>query len=114
MRDDRSVMATRRTGAMLYPAWGFEVKIMSTVPPSGRPSLPAMGERSSEHGTIPSSLHGEALSLASLLANGTRDGIAIVGPDGTLMLWNAAAGAITGWSTQAVAERNVAKLMQVP
>jgi diguanylate cyclase (GGDEF)-like protein len=114
MRDDRSVMAVRRRNAMLYLAWGFEVKTMSTAPPSGRPLLAAIGERSSEHGTIPPALHGEALGLASLLANGTRDGIAIVGPDGKLVLWNAAAGAITGWSTQSIAERNVAKLMQVP
>src|SRR5687768_12594296 len=73
-----------------------------------------MNERSSDHGTIPSSLHGESLGLASLLANGTRDGVAIVGPDGRLIFWNAAAGAITGWSSQAVAERNIAKLLQVP
>jgi len=70
--------------------------------------------RSADHGTIPSSLHGEALGLASLLASGTRDGIAIVGPDGALIFWNAAAGAITGWSTLAIAERNIAKLMQIP
>lgn len=76
--------------------------------------LPAMSGRSSERGTIPSSLHGEALGLASLLANGTRDGIAIVGPNGDVTFWNAAAGAITGWSTQAIAERNIAKLMQIP
>lgn len=76
--------------------------------------LPAMTERSSDRGTIPSSLHGEALGLASLLANGTRDGIAIVGPNGDVTFWNAAAGAITGWSTQAIAERNIAKLMQIP
>lgn len=76
--------------------------------------LPAMSERSSDRRTIPSSLHGEALGLASLLANGTRDGIAIVGPNGDVTFWNAAAGAITGWSTQAIAERNIAKLMQIP
>jgi hypothetical protein len=90
------------------------VKTMSTAPPSGRPLLPAMNERSSDHGAIPSPLHGEALGLASLLANGTRDGVAIVGPDGKLIFWNAAAGAITGWSSQAIAERNIAKLLQVP
>src|SRR5687768_14496143 len=73
--------------------------------PSGRPILHVMSERSSDRGTIPSTLHGEALGLASLLANETRDGVAIVGPDGKLIFWNAAAGAITGWSSQAVAER---------
>lgn len=71
-------------------------------------------ERPSDRRTIPSPLHEQALSLASLLANGTRDGIAIVGPNAELTFWNAAAGAITGWSTQAIAERNVAKFMQVP
>jgi diguanylate cyclase (GGDEF)-like protein len=73
-----------------------------------------MSERSSDRGTIPSLLHGEALGLAALLANGTRDGVAIIGPDSQLIFWNAAAGAITGWSSHAVAERNVARLMQTP
>ena len=73
-----------------------------------------MSERSSDRGTIPSFLHGEALGLAALLANGTRDGVAIIGPDSHLIFWNAAAGAITGWSSQAIAERNVARLMQTP
>ena len=73
-----------------------------------------MSDRSPDRGTIPSPLHGEALGLASLLATGTRDGIAIVGPNAELIFWNAAAGAITGWSTQAIAERNVAKFMQIP
>jgi len=73
-----------------------------------------MSERSSDRRAIPSSLHGEALGLAALLATGTRDGIAIVGPNAELIFWNAAAGAITGWSTQAIAERNVAKFMQIP
>lgn len=90
------------------------MKTLFAGAPSGRPLLPAMSERSSDRGTIPSSLHGEALGLAALLANGTRDGIAIVGPDGTLIFWNAAAGAITGWSSQVIAERNIAKLLQIP
>ena len=76
--------------------------------------LPAMDQRSSDRGSIPARLHAEALGLASLLANETRDGVAIVGPHAELVFWNAAAGAITGWSSQAVAERNIAKLMQVP
>jgi diguanylate cyclase (GGDEF)-like protein len=67
-----------------------------------------------DRGAIPASLHTEALALAFLLATGTRDGIAIVSPNAELIFWNAAAGAITGWSTQAIAERNVAKFMQVP
>jgi PAS domain-containing protein len=73
-----------------------------------------MNERSSGREAIPSPLHAEALGLASLLATGTRDGIAIVDPNAELIFWNAAAGAITGWSTQAIAQRNVAKFMQIP
>jgi len=64
--------------------------------------------------TLPALLHGEALGLAALLARETRDGIAIVGPHDELIFWNAAAGAITGWSTPAVAERNVAKFAKTP
>jgi diguanylate cyclase (GGDEF)-like protein len=73
-----------------------------------------MNERASDQRAIPSPLRAEALGLASLLASATRDGIAIVGPNAELIFWNAAAGAITGWSTQAIAERNVGKFMQVP
>lgn len=73
-----------------------------------------MSERTSDRASIPRSLHAEALGLAALLATGTRDGIAIVGPNAELIFWNAAAGAITGWSTQAIAERNVGKFMQIP
>jgi diguanylate cyclase (GGDEF)-like protein len=73
-----------------------------------------MSERSSDRGTIPSFLHDEAVGLAALLANGTRDGVAIIGPDSHLIFWNAAAGAITGWSSRAIAERSVARLMQTP
>jgi GGDEF domain-containing protein len=56
----------------------------------------------------------ESLGLASLLARETRDGVAIVRPDGGLVFWNAAAGAITGWSTLAVAEQNVGKFTSTP
>src|SRR5688572_21334076 len=73
-----------------------------------------MSEQSSDRGRIPSSLHGEAIGLASLLANETRDGVAIVGPHEKLIFWNAAAGAITGWTSQDIAERNIAKLLQIP
>ncbi len=55
-------------------------------------------------------LHTEALDLASLLASETRDGVAIVGPDGQLIFWNTAAATITGWSTAAVAQSNIGKL----
>ncbi len=64
--------------------------------------------------TLPALLHDDALGLAALFARETRDGIAIVGPDDELIFWNAAAGAITGWSTPAVADRNVAKFSKTP
>ena len=64
--------------------------------------------------TLPSALLAEQLGLASLLARETRDGIAIVGPDGGLIFWNAAAGAITGWSTLAIAEQNVGRFTMTP
>jgi diguanylate cyclase (GGDEF)-like protein len=64
--------------------------------------------------TLPAELHAESLGLASLLARETRDGIAIVGPRNELVFWNAAAGAITGWSTLAIAEGNVGRFMTVP
>jgi len=73
-----------------------------------------VNERPSDRRAIPAKLHGEALGLASLLATATRDGIAIIGPNAELTFWNAAAGAITGWSTQAIAERNVGRFMQTP
>lgn len=73
-----------------------------------------MSERPPVRRGIPPPLHGEALGLASLLATATRDGIAIVGPNADLIFWNAAAGAITGWSTQAIAERNVERFVQTP
>lgn len=63
---------------------------------------------------LPPLLQSQALGLASLLARETRDGIAIVGAEGELIYWNAAAGAITGWSSVAIAERNVGKFTTAP
>jgi len=57
-----------------------------------------MSDRLSDRRTLPSRLHSESLTLAGLLARETRDGVAIVSADGELIFWNAAAGAITGWS----------------
>jgi diguanylate cyclase (GGDEF)-like protein len=73
-----------------------------------------MSERLSDRRALPTSLHREALALATLLARETRDGIAIAGPDGQLVYWNAAAGAITGWSSTAIAQRNVGKFTTTP
>jgi diguanylate cyclase (GGDEF)-like protein len=73
-----------------------------------------MSERLSDRRTLPSLLQGEASALAGLLARETRDGVAIVGPDGELIYWNSAAGAITGWSSITIAEQNVAKFTTTP
>ena len=73
-----------------------------------------MSERLSDRRTLPPQLHAESLSLAGLLARETRDGVAIVGADGELIFWNAAAGAITGWSSMIVAEQNLAKFTTTP
>jgi len=73
-----------------------------------------MSERVSDRRTLPPILQADALDLATLLARETRDGIAIVGPESKLVFWNAAAGAITGWSTTEIAERNVGKFTTTP
>ena len=56
----------------------------------------------------------EGVGLAALIASGTRDGIAILGPKGNLVFWNAAATAITGWSLAQAAERNLGELVKAP
>lgn len=63
---------------------------------------------------LPFGLLAEPVGLAALLARETRDGIAIVAPDGDLVFWNAAAGAITGWSSHAVAQANVGAYTTTP
>jgi diguanylate cyclase (GGDEF)-like protein len=73
-----------------------------------------MSERLSDRRTLPAALHSESLGLAGLLARETRDGVAIVGPDGELIFWNSAAGAITGWSSIAAAELNIGKFTTTP
>jgi diguanylate cyclase (GGDEF)-like protein len=73
-----------------------------------------MTDRVMDRRTLPSLLLAEPLGLATLLARETRDGVAIVGPTGQLIFWNAAAGAITGWSTLAIAENNVGKFTTTP
>jgi diguanylate cyclase (GGDEF)-like protein len=49
--------------------------------------------------------------LAGLLAMGTRDGIAILAPNGSLVFWNSAAAAITGWSEAEAAAQNIGELI---
>jgi diguanylate cyclase (GGDEF)-like protein len=65
-------------------------------------------------GGLPSEFRSEGVGLAALIASGTRDGIAILGPDGKLVFWNAAATAITGWSLADAAERNLGELVKAP
>jgi len=63
---------------------------------------------------LPPEFTPEGIGLAALIAAGTRDGIAIVGPDGKLVFWNSAAAAITGWSLAQAAERNLGDLVKAP
>jgi diguanylate cyclase (GGDEF)-like protein len=69
---------------------------------------------SSGGGGLPSEFRSEGVGLAALIASGTRDGIAILGPEGKLVFWNAAATAITGWSLAEAAERNLGELLKAP
>jgi diguanylate cyclase (GGDEF)-like protein len=63
------------------------------------------------HSALPTQFVSEGVGLAALLAMGTRDGIAILAPDGTLVFWNSAAAAITGWSEAEAAEQKLGKLI---
>jgi diguanylate cyclase (GGDEF)-like protein len=69
---------------------------------------------SSGGGGLPSEFRSEGVGLAALIASGTRDGIAILGPEGKLVFWNAAATAITGWSLAEAAERHLGELVKAP
>jgi diguanylate cyclase (GGDEF)-like protein len=69
---------------------------------------------SARRAALPQEFTSEGVGLAALIASGTRDGIAIVGPDGKLVFWNAAATAITGWSLAQAAERNIGELVKAP
>lgn len=73
----------------------------------------AQGTHSGRAG-LPPEFISEGVGLAALIASGTRDGIAILDPDGKLVFWNAAAAAITGWSLAEAAERNLGELVKAP
>ena len=60
---------------------------------------------------LPPEFSSEGIALAALIASGTRDGIAIIGPDRKLVFWNSAAVAITGWSLAEASERNLGDLI---
>src|SRR6266513_2334172 len=74
----------------------------------------SMTEPGGDHSALPRELASEAVGLAALIAAGTRDGIAILGPDGKLVFWNSAAASITGWSLAEAAERNIGDLVNAP
>ncbi len=63
---------------------------------------------------LPPEFTPEGIGLAALIASGTRDGIAILGPDGKLVFWNSAAAALTGWSLAQAAEKNLGELVKGP
>ena len=63
---------------------------------------------------LPPEFTPEGIGLATLIASGTRDGIAILGPDGELVFWNSAAASITGWSLAEAAEKNLGELVKGP
>ena len=74
---------------------------------------PAETDAASSHrAALPQEFISEGIGLAALIASGTRDGIAILGPKGNLVFWNAAATAITGWSLAQAAERNIGELVK--
>jgi diguanylate cyclase (GGDEF)-like protein len=73
-----------------------------------------MREPGDPHSALPTQLTSGGLSLATLIAAGTRDGIAILGPDGELVFWNSAAALITGWSRAEAAEQNLGELVKSP
>jgi len=76
---------------------------------------PAETDAASTHrAALPQEFISEGVGLAALIASGTRDGIAILGPKGNLVFWNAAATAITGWSLAQAAERNIGELVKAP
>lgn len=70
-----------------------------------------MSERS-ERLVVPEALRTEVFELFQAITTGTRDGVAILGPTGDLLFWNAAAATITGWSLADAASRNLSELVK--
>src|SRR5437868_1327487 len=60
--------------------------------------------------SLPEELGDSAAELFDAITTATRDGVAIIGPEGDLLTWNAAAAAITGWSRSDAAPRLAAFL----
>jgi diguanylate cyclase (GGDEF)-like protein len=61
---------------------------------------------------IPNALRARAVELLGAVMAGTRDGVAIFSPAGELLLWNAAAATITGWSFADAASRDLPELVR--
>ncbi len=78
------------------------------------PHSAGMSGSGDPHTTLPTELTSGGLSLATLIAAGTRDGIAILGPEGELAFWNSAAATITGWSRAEAAKQNLGELVRAP
>jgi diguanylate cyclase (GGDEF)-like protein len=60
---------------------------------------------------LPDALRGKAAALFTEVTAATRDGVAILGPTGELLLWNASAVAITGWSIAEAAAHDLPGLV---
>ena len=109
-----SDVATRHPPNQLFEESRFRFsgtsayRIVAAVEPE-----PAETDAASTHrAPLPQEFISEGVGLAALIASGTRDGIAILGPKGNLVFWNAAATAITGWSLAQAAERNIGELVR--
>ena len=61
---------------------------------------------------LPDALRGKSAALFTAIAAATRDGVAILGPAGELLLWNASAAAITGWSLDQAAAHDIPELVR--
>src|SRR4029077_1280141 len=98
------------------PAMAANATASSTtfMPLQRRPLRQVPGAGARVHFVLPPEFTPEGIGLAALIAAGTRDGIAIVGPDGKLVFWNSAAAAITGWSLAEAEKRNLSDLVRAP
>jgi PAS domain-containing protein len=60
---------------------------------------------------LPDALRCKAAAFFTEVTAATRDGVAILGPTGELLLWNASAVAITGWSIAEAAAHDLPGLV---
>jgi diguanylate cyclase (GGDEF)-like protein len=98
----------RRPGAGIVRGRGRSEQAGAQNGPAGRGRKPVAQEDEVGDGPVlPDALRGKAAALFTAVAAATRDGIAILGPTGELLLWNAAAATITGWSFAEAATRDL-------